>query len=281
MSCIERSFDVRGIQLAAKHWNSESGKPVIALHGWLDNAASFDVIAPLLAECSVLAFDQAGVGRSGFRPPSSTYHLWDDLLDILEIADSLGWEKFSLLGHSRGAALAIMLAATHPERVTSLGLIDGLMPLPVDASGAPKQMSDFLRGYRAGIRQGRGYASMQELVDLRALASSVDVSIAQLLGVRAIEERDGRFYWRVDSRLKQPSAVKLTESHNQAFLQKVQCRVFVFLASQGLGSYDKLQAMLSDLKAPLWNVMRLDGHHHLHMDFQAKEISEVCCELFV
>jgi len=93
---------------------------VIALHGWLDNAASFSHLAPLLPGLRIVALDQAGHGHSSHRAPGSGYQLWDYALDVLLVADQLGWQKFALLGHSMGAIVSLLLAGAVPERISRL-----------------------------------------------------------------------------------------------------------------------------------------------------------------
>ena len=46
----ETSFEVFGRQMAAKRWGNPDGTPTLCVHGWLDNASSFDVLAPELPE---------------------------------------------------------------------------------------------------------------------------------------------------------------------------------------------------------------------------------------
>jgi pimeloyl-ACP methyl ester carboxylesterase len=56
------------IELAAHLFGPEDGLPVIALHGWLDNANSFARLAPRLKGLRIIALDMAGHGHSGHRP---------------------------------------------------------------------------------------------------------------------------------------------------------------------------------------------------------------------
>lgn len=273
----EKDILIRDVRLRVKMWNEDAPKKVIALHGWLDNAASFDVLAPQLQGCAVAAIDQAGVGFSDFRPRSSTYHLWDDVLDILDIADALGWQEFYLMGHSRGAMLAIFIAASAPTRVTQLMLIDGLLPIPVDPTHAAKQLSDYVKDYRRPQRSSKKrYRSREEAIALRIKAVNQPVRVATMLAERNLKEEGGEFFWQVDDRLKAASAVKMTYEHNVSMLSAVNCAIHVVVAKQGMGAYDKFKEMMQTFPWIYWHHM--DGHHHLHMDDQAEEIAKLCLE---
>lgn len=272
MSFNEKDFSVRGLQLRVKHWHENAPDKVIALHGWLDNAASFDVLAPLLPECSIAAIDLAGQGFSDHRPPSATYHLWDDLVDILDIADQLGWQQFSLIGHSRGAMLAVMLAASIAERVSMIFIIDGLLPIPVGIGNTPSQLARFIHDYRQ-TRDSRMFDSRGQALTVRARAGAIPVHVAEILAQRQLVEISGRWRWNVDERLKNASAFKMTEQHNQAFLSALRCNVAIIAASNGAG----LDKMLPDLQRcyPAFKYHSLEGHHHLHMDEQAQAVAGI------
>jgi pimeloyl-ACP methyl ester carboxylesterase len=56
-------LDLDGIEIAVRCWGPEEDTGT-ALHGWLDNAASFERLAPMLDGCFVVAPDLVGHGRS-------------------------------------------------------------------------------------------------------------------------------------------------------------------------------------------------------------------------
>lgn len=126
---VESTIETRYLRFAAKRWGDPNGLPVLALHGWLDNAASFDQLAPCLPQLQLVAIDLAGHGHSEHRPSGVKYHYVDYIDDVMAVADALGWERFALLGHSLGAGIACVVAGSFPERITHLMLLEGIGPM--------------------------------------------------------------------------------------------------------------------------------------------------------
>jgi pimeloyl-ACP methyl ester carboxylesterase len=118
-----------GSVIAGKWWGSKDIRPFICLHGWQDNAGTFDRLIPLLPKnCSYLAIDFPGNGRSSRLPNGINYHFFDNLYAIHSIAREYKWEKISFIAHSMGAGVAFVFAALFPEIVDMIINIDWLKP---------------------------------------------------------------------------------------------------------------------------------------------------------
>ena len=139
------TFTIFGRTLAAKRWGSAGGKPTLALHGWLDNANTYDRLAPYLPELDLVALDFAGHGLSAHRGEGVHYLAFSHLQDVLAVAQELGWSQFNLIGHSMGAAIASELAGLFPDKIERAVMIDGFL-----ATG-PLTAQERLEQHRAAL----------------------------------------------------------------------------------------------------------------------------------
>ncbi|MCW2292924.1 pimeloyl-ACP methyl ester carboxylesterase [Pseudomonas sp. BIGb0408] len=254
------------IELAAQLHGPEDGIPVIALHGWLDNAASFSRLAPKLSGLRIVALDFAGHGHSDHRPPGAGYALWDYVHDVLLVAEQFGWQRFSLLGHSMGAIVSLVLAATFAERVQRLALIDGLVPPTTEADAAVANLGDSLRAQLAlSAKRKPVYPSLERAAQVRQRGVGlVSFEAAELLAQRGLMPVPGGYTWRTDNRLTLPTPLRLTRAHVQAFVAALRCPTSLVLAEHGLlAQREGLQGLLA---ATAISVERLPGGHHLHLD---------------
>jgi pimeloyl-ACP methyl ester carboxylesterase len=149
-----RSGEVR---LNVVDWRSDGTRQaLLCLHGITANARAFDGIGRELApEIGVVAFDLRGRGESD--KPAGPYGLEAYAGDAIAVMDALGLERVVVVGWSLGALIGMQLAASHPERVTRLLLLDPpLAPLS-------EQASESLGRFQS--RLGRTYASVDAAVD--------------------------------------------------------------------------------------------------------------------
>jgi pimeloyl-ACP methyl ester carboxylesterase len=278
---LERRFPLPGLTLAAREWGSEDDLPVLAIHGWLDNAGSFDLLAPRLPGCRIVALDAAGHGASEFRSPDSSYNLWQDVGDAVAVADQLGWETFRFIGHSRGAAIGTLLAGTFPERVEQLVLIEGGLPLIDAAERAPLRLAEALRAKRElASRTGRVFPDKSRAIAERAAGfSKVTIEASEILAQRSLRETDGGFSWRADQRLKGASEVRYTVEQVRAFVARTTAPVLMFRATQspfeGMQEYAEILPSFAALET-----VKLEGGHHLHMEGAEAVIAARILEFF-
>ncbi|MEE4462544.1 alpha/beta fold hydrolase, partial [Azotobacter chroococcum] len=254
------------IELAAHLYGPEDGLPVIALHGWLDNAMSFARLAPRLSGLRIVALDFAGHGHSAHRPAGLGYSHWEHAFDVLQVAEQFGWQRFSLLGHSMGGIVAVLLAGALPERIERLALIDGGMPITREAAEAPLQLGDALRGHLALAGKRKPvYESIERAVQARMHGvAALSREAAERLAERGLMPVPGGYTWRADSRLRLPYALRLDPAQAEAFLRAVRCPVSLVLARQGLlVGRPPVAALLKELS---FEVHELPGGHHLHLD---------------
>lgn len=272
---LERTFDVPGLTLAAREWGAPGGLPVIALHGWLDNAGSFDLLAPQLSGVHLIALDSAGHGLSGHRSADGTYNIWQDVPDVFAVADRLGWERFTILGHSRGAAIASLAAGTFPDRVVSLVLIDGGIPVPGEPDEAPQR---FARSLVARDRQrtdrGRVFPTREDAIIERSRGfTETSYAAAEILALRSLREAEDGFSWFVDQRLKSESEIRLSPDQISAFMRAVKAPTLAVLASRSpLTSQDGFKSLLREI--PGIRLVEIEGGHHFHLEDAVVEITD-------
>lgn len=264
----EVGWDIGGAHCAGKRWRN-GPRPVLALHGWLDNAASFDVLAPLLADADVVALDLSGHGLSSHRPLQASYNIWDDLPDILRVADQLGWERFHLLGHSRGAIIGALLTAALPQRVASLILLDALRPPPLPLEDTFRQLGEFLRTHTQPPRSMSCYPSPERALEVRCRVSGMSERAARPIVERGLQRVEAGWQWRADPRLHLPSALKLSAEHNRLLIECVARHAHLLLTAQGglnrrLEESGEVQGLRRDV---------LPGSHHFHLEDAAAEIA--------
>lgn len=120
---MTKFITANGIQLAYDEIG-QGEKTLILMHGITANRHSFDglIRAGIGEKYRVIRVDLRGRGESD--KPQHGYHMRDHAADILELMDGLGLEKAHLVGHSFGGLLSVFMAASVPERLEKIVIID-------------------------------------------------------------------------------------------------------------------------------------------------------------
>ena len=273
----DRTFSVTvdGLTYAGVEWGDPDGYPILALHGWLDNALSFSVIAPFLNNYRLIAIDLSGQGLSDHRSSDATYHIWDDVPQLLSVVATLGLDQLAVLGHSRGAAIAVLLATALEDRCARLVLLDGMLPRPTPDESAVEQFLQSQRDHRGlSNHQPRAFENIEGFVGARVRLGFSDSS-ARLLAPRALRETADGWTLVHDPRLNHASAVKLSPGMCSAFYAAMTKPTLALVAAKGLRVRGGLEASLAAVsEMPNCRVEQVPGSHHTHMEEGAQHIAE-------
>ncbi len=279
-----QKIHIPGLTLNARVWGPESGIPVLGMHGWLDNSATFDLLAPLLPKLRLVSVDFPGHGFSDFLPICMSYGIVDRALQMLRVADALGWNEFSILGHSLGGIIAEIMAAMFPDRVKKVALIDVFGGLSLPADTIISQLQKHFRAMERTLPH-TVYPSLEEAAEKRAnvnLTRKISLEGARVLTEGGVQKVPGGYSWTFDLRLQLPSLVMLTDEQLQAVLKNFTSDCALIIASEGI-----LHEITTEYKEFGWKnevfpnvkIFKLPGGHHLHLD-TPEPVAKILADFF-
>jgi pimeloyl-ACP methyl ester carboxylesterase len=177
---VERGFvDVDGARL---YWEAAGAGPaVVLIHGFtLDTRMWDDQFLPLAERFQVVRYDLRGFGQSALPTEGEPYSHVDDLQALL---DALQLRSPSLVGLSKGGAVAIDFALTHPQAVRSLALIDtvlGGFPWSVEASARDRLV--WQRAREGGIAAAKESWLAHPIFEPALRQPAVAARLTQIIG---------------------------------------------------------------------------------------------------
>jgi len=261
------SLSVADSPVAGLRSGAAGATRVLALHGWLDNAASFVPLAAQLPDLELVAIDLPGHGHSAHLPPGTQYNTPGAICHVLDVADALGWDRFVLLGHSMGAGIASLTAAAAPERVERLIAIEALGGLRGPENETAQRLREHVRAARAlPTRKLRVFPDLAAPIRARMMANQLSEPCARLLVERGVTSVEGGYSWCSDQRLMLPTAMRLSEAQIDDLLGAIDCPTQVIYATPAQSYYPE---PLRSERIGLLRDGRLavfPGTHHLHME---------------
>lgn len=265
------ALQVAGSAVAGLRSTHDAGQRVLALHGWLDNAASFVPLAAQLDGLDLVAPDLPGHGRSAHMPPGTDYTFVGAVHQVLDIADALGWQRFALLGHSMGAGIASLVAAAVPDRIERLVAIEALGALPETEPETVPRLRDAVAASRSlGQRPLRVFPDLDAPVRARMRVNALSEPVARLLVERGVQPVDGGHVWCSDPRLTIPTAVRMTPGQVDALIAGIDCPTRVIYADPPQPYLPEPDRSRRARLLPQGDLVVMAGGHHLHMEQPAE-----------
>jgi len=279
-------------KIAGRCWGDPSGKPILGLHGWLDNAGTHDHLAPLLDEGYYLvSLDQPGHGLTSKYPAGMMYKMSDGFVFIRRVLDQLKWDKVTILGHSMGGGLGLWYSAMFPEQVDKIISIDllsfGALPLNKHVGSARTAVIESVKIQKKlenpltpsyNFEDGVARAFMASNLITRAFLTTSNEteqisedSVRTLMKRGLIDVGDGSgFTWSADLRLRIPTAFNMDHDMTEEFASKVSSPHLVIKATDSpkYMSDEDFDKMLKVFRKnnPNFVYRELAGGHHLHLN---------------
>jgi pimeloyl-ACP methyl ester carboxylesterase len=153
-----------GVTLNVALGGARGGEPILFLHGFPESHRTWRHVAPALAQdYFVVAPDQRGFAGSD-KPQGVEHYKTERIVeDLIALADALEMERFTLVGHDWGGAVAWLAALRHPDRIKRLVIVNAPHPLLFQKSlvedPAQRAASQYMNAFRNPAME-QGIAAM-------------------------------------------------------------------------------------------------------------------------
>lgn len=282
----EITINVPWGHISCKWWGLKSVRPIVCLHGWQDNCQSFDpLIYQLPDHLSYLAVDWPGHGRSSRLPDGIVYSLEMYFYSLLLICDHFRWEATSLMGHSLGAVVSFLYAATFANKCDMVIGLDGLQPLNDNFKLIYRHFSKALTmSLEADIRNREQIEPPSYTYDdlLMKITSgffrNISEQSAPYILQRSVlpsKKEPFKYYFSRDSRLNASPLPMMGHEIMTMFARKI-ISPYCFIKSTTVGfeskQYHKDLAQIVAImcERPCFEMHIAEGDHHVHLNDPSK-----------
>jgi len=291
------SYQLDDLTLAALACGDKNNQPVLCLHGYLDNAASFVPLMKqiaqeneLLSNRYIIALDWPGHGHSDHRSSGAHYHFFDYVSDLLTLFSHNNWQSIDIVAHSMGAMIASAFAAAFPEKVKSLTLIDSFGFICAPAEQTTNQLRKGVMSRVKTVKPNRTFTE-DMAVKARLHVSDLTDEHAQLIvnrslievtpeqnGVEAGNNDNVLYRWRSDPRLRTLSLYRLSLVQAQQLFSDIKCPLQLIYGDKGM---EMVVTGLEQFSSAIDNLTmtKLAGGHHVHME-KTEELSSLLNDFF-
>lgn len=274
----EIQIPVKYGHLSGKLWGNSEDRPILALHGWQDNAGTWDPLIPMiLKNRSILALDFPGHGLSTWFPPGMMYYQWELPRFILYIKEYFKWDKISILGHSMGAIAAMRYSCLYADDVDFFIAIDSLIHDDYDLNLVidkyPKLMQKGLIEQTRLNQEPPSY-TMEEIRQRWHLGTNKSVGLENIQclierGVKQSKKDPTKYYFCRDARLKHVLFNPESKPFVEALVKRLKCPTLYIKAIDSPYSSDQFAVEMRDIverNNENFELQFVPGTHHVHLN---------------
>ena len=235
-----RVYFSQRLRLHYVDWGNEQAPLLLMVHGGRDHCRNWDWVAQALRDdYHIIAPDLRGHGDSQWLV-GGTYTQLDYMYDIAQLVHQVAEDKVSIISHSLGGVISLRYAATYPELVDKLVVIEGLGPskrmrdafINIPVQERTRNWVGDLR--RASGRIPRRYETLEDafrrMQEENPHLSSEQARHLTLHGANRNE--DGTYSWKFDNYVRVFSPFNYSGSSDEEALERITCPVLLVHGSQ-------------------------------------------------
>lgn len=268
--------------IAAKAWGHSTDRRILAVHGILDNAGTFNRIIKFLPkDCYIVCIDLPGHGFSSHFELSLPLNYFSYVLTIHHVLNALQWNTCIYMGHSFGGNIGTMFSILYPKRIEKLILLDSLMSMPTlneDLISSLQKACDIaIKTDKNKIPQL--YTKEEVLHALKYTRfSALNAEAAEALFERGLTQINDLYKYNRDIRLKRLVVPFFNEDQLVTFINKISTPCLIILSNSSLDIYQWKKNILNQLSnySNIFTIIYVHGNHDVHNNYPERVVPHIC-----
>lgn len=268
--------------VAARTYGSPTGKPVLVVHGRLDNLGSFTRLMKYLPMdlFYYVCIDLPGHGWSSSFPSWMILDVIDYAHTLHFILEALQWKTCIYIGHSMGAQIALIFSIFQPNRIKKLISLDGIIMNSFFIKDLPTYLEN-ASAFSISVNHNKKSFTKEEIMHaLRTMRfSTLNSEAAEAIFERAVTEVDGKYIYNRDIRLKNDPFTFLDIDTCQMLNNRLSISsIYLFVPFHGaIFPHNEHTLIFETMKAKtMLEIINVDGNHDVHNNNPERVAPFIC-----